>query len=256
MASLAFVAIVVLFAATAVSTRSESTNGITSLSQNSQPRGRQAHFAPRTPQNEPVPDSSGIGSKPRPDGKVPTVQEMIDARTDVWGDASMKQRNGASYEFFQDLLPPLRWVNAEFRHYPIELSAPRAPQKVRLVSNGSAVNALANKPPMWYEQGVPVKFFVGDPAEPFGENLARLQTPTYVDGYLPVVTIRYECGTATYQEEVFAPVDEAPAAHGTAMVRFSIAKRDGKDGRVEARSIRRPPCKFRITTCSMNRANV
>ena len=137
MALLAVVAIVVVFAATAVSTRCESTNG----------------------------------TKPPPDRKLPTVQEMIDARTDVWGDASMKQPNGASYEFFQDLLPPLRWVNAEFRHYPIELSAPCAPQKVRLVSNGSAVNALANKPPMWFEQGVPVKFSVGDPDEPFGESL-------------------------------------------------------------------------------------
>ncbi len=34
-----------------------------SLSQNCTERGGQAHFAPRTPQNAPVPDSSGIGSK-------------------------------------------------------------------------------------------------------------------------------------------------------------------------------------------------
>jgi enterochelin esterase family protein len=39
---------------------------IKSLSQNRPQRGGQAHFAPRTPQNEPVPDSSGIGSKNRP----------------------------------------------------------------------------------------------------------------------------------------------------------------------------------------------
>src|SRR6185369_17500931 len=56
--------------------------------------------------------------------KLASVKEMIDARTDVWGDAAMRQPNGASYEFFKDLLPPLRWVNAEFRHYPIVLSAP------------------------------------------------------------------------------------------------------------------------------------
>src|SRR6476620_10703442 len=87
--------------------------------------------------------------------KLPTPQEMIAARTDVWGDVAMQQPNGASYEFFKDLLPPLRWVNAEFRHYPIVLSAPRAPQKVRLVSNGSAINAAAKKPPAWFEQGIP-----------------------------------------------------------------------------------------------------
>jgi molybdopterin biosynthesis enzyme len=34
-----------------------------SLSQNRPPRGGQAHFAAKTPQNEPVPDDSGIGSK-------------------------------------------------------------------------------------------------------------------------------------------------------------------------------------------------
>src|SRR4029078_4088393 len=143
------------------------------------------------------------------------------ARTDVWGDAAMRQQDGASYEFFRDLLPPLRWVNTEFRHYPIVLSGPRAPQKVRLLSNGSAINALANKPPMWKEQGVPVKFFVGDSAEAFGEDLTRLETPTYLDGYLPVVTIRYKSGSATYDEQTFAPVDEASAAHGAAMIRFS-----------------------------------
>src|SRR5690349_20363527 len=50
--------------------------------------------------------------------KPASVQEMIDSVTDVWGDAAMRQPNGASYEFFKDLLPPVRWVTAEFRHYP------------------------------------------------------------------------------------------------------------------------------------------
>ena len=31
------------------------------LSQNRPQRGGQAHFAPKTPQNEPVPDGSGLG---------------------------------------------------------------------------------------------------------------------------------------------------------------------------------------------------
>src|SRR3954469_10511671 len=113
-------------------------------------------------------------------GQVASTAEMIAARTDVWGDAAMRQPDGASYEFFKDLLPPLRWVNSEFRHYPIVLSAPRAAQKTRLVNNGSAINAIANKPPMWKEQGVPIKFFVGEPAEPFGDDVKRLETPSYL----------------------------------------------------------------------------
>ncbi len=105
---------------------------------------------------------------------------------------------------------------------------------MRLVSNGSAVNARANKHPMWFEQGVPVSFFVGDPAEPFGEDLARLDTPAYLDGYLPVVTIRYKSGDTIYREEAFASVDKNLASLGTAMVRFSIDDGDSKAGQVEA----------------------
>jgi hypothetical protein len=180
-------------------------------------------------------DRQGNLSASRPVDKLATLQEMVDALTDVWGDAAMRQPDGASYEFFKDLLPPLRWVNTEFRYYPIVLSAPRAPQKTRLVSNGSAVNAKANKPPMWHEQGVPVTFYVGDSAEAFGADLARLETPAYRDGYLPVVTIRYQSSGIVYDEETFAPVDEESATHGVAMVRFSVGKGEAKVGRVEAR---------------------
>jgi hypothetical protein len=170
-----------------------------------------------------------------PVDKLATVQEMIDALTDVWGDAAMRQPNGASYEFFKDLLPPLRWVNTDFRHYPIVLSAPRAPQKARLISNGSAVNARANKPPMWKEDGVPIKFYVGDAAEAFGEDVTRLETPTYLDGYLPIVAICYKSGGTVYREQAFAPVGDDSAAHGIAMVRFSIGLGGGVEGRVEVR---------------------
>src|SRR4051812_28062599 len=162
---------------------------------------------------------------PRPgrDGAA-SVQEMIDSRTDVWGDAAMQQPNGASYGFFKDLLPPLRWVNAEFHHYPIVLSAPRAAQKVRLISNGSAVNARGNRPRAWYDQGTPIRFSIGDKAEVFGEDLSRLDEPRYLDGYLPVVQLSYRGDDARYEEEVFAPVDDFSAAHGAALVRFSLAK--------------------------------
>jgi hypothetical protein len=180
-------------------------------------------------------EPTGNSASTRPVDKLASVQEMIDSLTDVWGDAAMRQPNGASYEFFKDLLPPLRWVNTDFRHYPIVLSAPRAPQKPRLVSNGSAINAKANKPPMWHEQGVPVTFYVGDSAEVFGNDLARLETPAYLDGYLPVVTIRYQSGGISYSEEAFAPVDEEAAANGIAMIRFSVDKAGAKVGRVEAR---------------------
>ena len=170
------------------------------------------------------------------DRNLPSVGEMIESRTDVWGDAARRHPDGASYEFFKDLLPPLRWVNTEFRHYPIVLSAPRSPEKVRLVSNGSAVNPRANKPPMWHEAGVSVTFFVGESRERFGEFLSQLDGPGYLDGYLPVVTTKYRHEGRTFQEEAFAPVDERLAANGTALVRFSIVQAGAEGrGRVEAR---------------------
>ncbi len=164
--------------------------------------------------------------------KLPSVQEIIKARTDVWGDAARREPNGASYEFFKNLLPPLLWVNTDFRYYPLVLSAPRSPHKARFVSNGSAINARANKPPMWYEQGVPVSFYVGRSPERFGEYLSQLDGPAYLDGYLPVVSLKYRGQGAVYREEVFAPVDGAAADRGTTMLRFSIAQ---GHGRVEAR---------------------
>ena len=127
----------------------------------------------------------------QPEQNVPTVQAMIAAKTDVWGDAAMRQTNGPSYEFFKNLLPPVRWVNAAFHHYPIMLSAPLAAQKVRLISNGSAINARANNRRISSELGTPIHFFIGDSAEPYGDDVSRLETPTCAEGYLPVVTIRY-----------------------------------------------------------------
>lgn len=120
----------------------------------------------------------------RPAG-LPSPEEVVAARTDLWGEAAMSQPDGASYEFFRDLLPPLRWTNAEFRHYPLMLSAPRSPVKARLISNGSAVNALANKPPMWFEAGTPVIFSVGDPTRPSQGQFEG------EPGVVPLYTLRY-----------------------------------------------------------------
>src|SRR5438045_5815004 len=71
---------------------------------------------------------------------LPAFEEAMAAKKDLWGLAAMRQPNGASYEFFENLLPPPRYVNAAFRYYPIPLSAPNATVKARLISNGSGIN--------------------------------------------------------------------------------------------------------------------
>src|SRR5436189_6201460 len=74
---------------------------------------------------------------------LPSLQEVVLARKDLWGEAAIAQSNGPSYEFFEKLLPPPRYVNADFRYYPIVLSAPNAKSKARLISNGMGVNLRA-----------------------------------------------------------------------------------------------------------------
>lgn len=144
-----------------------------------------------------------VGSSPN---SIPNLEQVLAAKQDLWGLAAMQQTNGPSYEFFADLLPPLRYVNAEFRHYPIVLCAPGSIDKARLVSNGSAVNAHAEIK-TWRETGTPVLFFVGKQKVPFGEDAKALKGPHLKDGYLPVVQMDYTNDEATYSEETFASVD-------------------------------------------------
>src|SRR5438093_10344999 len=147
---------------------------------------------------------------------------MAASSLDLWAQAAIRQPDGPSYEFFKDLLPPLRYVNTEFRHYPIVLGAPGGTVKARYVSNGSAVNARANKKPMWKEAGVPVHFGVGAKAEPFGGDLEQLDGPRYAEGYLPIVQVACTHGKTSYEQEAFAPVRGVLAEHGAILVRFTV----------------------------------
>jgi hypothetical protein len=170
--------------------------------------------------------------KPEMAGSVPTSDEALAAKRDLWAEAALRQPGGPSYEFFERLLPPLRYVDAPFRHYPIVLSAPGALVKARLVSNGSALNALARQPNWRGEQGVPVTFQVGAAGERVGEDLRRLDGPKYAEGWLPVVQLRYRQGDAVYTEEAFAAVDPGPARAGVAFLRFALES--GSAGKIVA----------------------
>jgi hypothetical protein len=153
---------------------------------------------------------------------LPTLEEALAAKQDVWGLAAIRQPNGPSSEFFEKLLPPLRYVNAAFHHYPIVLSAPGSAHKARLVSNGSAINARADLK-TWKDFGVPVNFRVGEDGAMFGEDLSRLRGPTYERGYLPIVKLQYEHGGASYEQEDFAPVEPQSAEHGVVFTKFTMA---------------------------------
>jgi hypothetical protein len=159
-----------------------------------------------------------------PPSTLPTPEQMAAAREDVWGEAALRHPDGPSYEFFKDLLPPLRYVNTEFKHYPIVLSAPGHPVKARWISNGSGVNLKANKPPMWKEVGTPVAFFVADVPEPFGADPEHLSGPAWEQGWLPVALAEYSVGQAPvrFRQEAFAIVRGPLADHGAVFVRFRL----------------------------------
>src|SRR5215204_2135565 len=76
--------------------------------------------------------SFGMAQEPHRASLTPSLAEAIAAKNDLWGELAMRQPNGASYEFFEPLLPPPRYVHADFRYYPLVLSAPNARVKARL----------------------------------------------------------------------------------------------------------------------------
>lgn len=140
----------------------------------------------------------------------PTLADAVAARQDLWGELAMQQTNGASYEFFEPLLPPPRYVHADFRYYPLVMSAPGAATKARLISNGSGVN-LRGGSRSWNEVGTPVVFRVGPDEFRFGELRERLTEPRPMAGWLPIYEITYE-HPQPVQAEGLVPIDQKPVA--------------------------------------------
>ncbi|MEO6181668.1 MAG: hypothetical protein ABIP76_00865, partial [Verrucomicrobiota bacterium] len=191
---------------------------------------------------------------------LPSFDEMTKSKFDVWGEAAMREPNGASYEFFENLLPSPRYVNADFRFYPIVFSAPNSKVKARLISNGSGVN-LAGGTSAWVDNGTPILFRVGPDAGLFGSQLERLEHPTLEEGYLPIATIRYlhstpiqaggnipldqkriERDPEIYQLEAFGSVDPTLSENGVVFVKFSLAQ--GSNGVMTVDVDAKSPVKF------------
>jgi hypothetical protein len=149
----------------------------------------------------------------------------IASKTDLWGEAALRQTNGASYEFFENLLPPPRYVHADFRYYPVVLSAPNSRVKARLISDGSGLN-LPGGARSWNPPGTAVMFRVGPDEFKFGGIADRLQHPTLAEGYLPVAEIRYAHASEIYKLEAFAATETSLASNGVVFVRFALTSGD------------------------------
>lgn len=192
--------------------------------------------------------------------QLSTLEEALASRSDLWGEAALRQPNGASYEFFEKLLPPPRYVNADFKYYPIVMSAPNAKVKARLISNGNGIN-LRGGARSWNDVGTPVIFRVGPDEFIFGAVHDRLSEPTLVKGYLPIAEIRYQHKSPIqsegmvpidqkridrapeiYRLEAFASTDPQLADSGVVLVKFSLAQ--GTNGFITAQVDAKSPLKF------------
>ena len=191
---------------------------------------------------------------------LPTLEQALASKLDLWGEAAMRQANGPSYEFFEKLLPPPRYVNADFKCYPIVLSAPNSRVKARLISDGSGIN-LRGGARSWTDIGTPVVFRVGPDEFTFGAIADRLSEPTLVEGYLPITEIRYlhnspmqsegmvpidqkpiERTPEIYRLEAFASTDPQWADNCVIFVKFSLAQ--GTNGFITAQIDAKSPVKF------------
>lgn len=178
--------------------------------------------------------------------KQRSLEEVLSSERDIWAEDAIAQPNGASYEFLAPLLPPPRYVNADFHYYPIVLSAPGSAVKARLISNGSGIN-LKGGVRSWRDVGTPVKFRVGPDEFLFGSLPDRLGEPTLAEGWLPIYQISYshrtpilsegevplgqkkqESVAEVYRLEAFASVDSSLQKKGVVFVKFDLA--EGNDG--------------------------
>lgn len=178
-----------------------------------------------------------VAGKPR----APTMGEAIASGRDLFGELAIQQTDGPSYEFFEPLVAPLRYVHADFRHYPLVLSGPQALTKARLISNGSGVN-LSGGSRSWKPVGTPVVFRVGVDEYRFGELRERVSEPKLAEGWLPIYTIDYrhpspaspttliaidqpaqERQSEVYRLEAFVSTAPELAEQAVVFVRFSLA---------------------------------
>src|SRR4051812_1210063 len=155
-----------------------------------------------------------------------TPEQIIAAKSDIVGEAALQQPRGASYEFFEKVLPPLRYVDALYKHYPIVLAAPRSLVKSKVLSNGAIINPLARHYQWIGEAGIPWHVTLGPRHLPFGADLAKLKGPHFAEGYLPIVQLEYASKDGTYREECFAATDPKLAAAGAIFVRFEFPGAD------------------------------
>ena len=163
--------------------------------------------------------------------KPPTLDQIIQSNRDLITDYALARPEGPTYENIAPLMTPARWVTAQFKHFPVVLSAPSAAVKGRIVSNGSILNPVANNPPTWKESGRALHLFVGDHEEPFGQSFQSSSEGTWLDGWKPLWQVNSQSKDhQVVQLEVFAPVEPELATQGSLF--FQLKSLSSKPARI------------------------
>ncbi len=174
---------------------------------------------------------SACAASASPARRPPAYSQAASALRDVWAEKALAQKDGPTFSFFRDLTAPLRYVDTSFHYYPIALSAPAAPVKARVVSNGSAINALVRQPNWAGEKGIPATLRVGYHREIYGQDPRSLQGPHYAEGYLPIVRFSYKTPEGRFAQEVFAAT--APGLAGSGVVLAQISYQGSAGQKIE-----------------------
>ncbi len=162
-----------------------------------------------------------------PPGYAQRVAAVTRSSRDVWGDRLLAAPGGPTYERSRQLLAPLLYATKE-KHRPmtssgvyyLPLAYPtgvKPPLTVALaVADGSEIISRHNT-------GYSVALDVGPTGdERYGSCLARTQTATLADGYLPIVSTSYtDSAGVSYEQEAFA--GRVPGAESiVTLIRLSI----------------------------------
>jgi hypothetical protein len=177
-------------------------------------------------------------------GYAQAVERVLRARTDVWGNALIRRRDGPTYEAARQYLASIFFARGadgsrltDSGAYYVPFGVPSGPNGVGpvglFVADGSEiVSNRANGPSLTISVGM-------RGAERYGSCLARLAPPRLASGYLPILETSYvDDDGARIEQESFAAPDPLDGSL-TAFVRLdgngSVARGDGEIRLVSSR---------------------
>jgi hypothetical protein len=150
-------------------------------------------------------------------------------RTDAVMDYFKERGEEPNYEEIASMVAPFKYVNSQFKVYPLVLGDAGHPEKIRFVSDASELQLDVREeyPSVgidnnshWFGSGMRVTFHVANGGIPCGCQ------PQWQDGYLPVVEWNWEQAGVRYHLEAFATCLPGTAEFLCAWLQITIKRLD------------------------------